>query len=209
LKGVVVLSSHAIQGAVIALAGRRIDPEPAEQPRFPFDCVVSVREAIAQRLRSERAHALVCSAACGADLLALEAAGELGIRTRIVLPFRADWFRRSSVVDRPRPEFWGSLFDRVSSRARETDDLVELNCAEDDNRAYSAANRAIIDEAMGLADGAHQRSTPISRVGMVVWEGAARGSGDATQEFADLARAAGFRIEEVRSLGHDVPRSPP
>ena len=108
---------HAIEGVVIAFAGRRIDPEPSGQPRFPFRRADAVRGAIAKRLGSAGARALVCSAACGADLLALDAAGELGIRARIVLPFRADRFRETSVLDRPNREFWGSLFDRVTAAA--------------------------------------------------------------------------------------------
>ena len=44
---------------------------------------------------------LVCSAACGADLIALQAAGRVSLRRRIVLPFEPSRFRDSSVVDRP------------------------------------------------------------------------------------------------------------
>ena len=39
---------------VIALAGRRIDAEPADEPRFPFARVGAVREAIAAKLKSEQ-----------------------------------------------------------------------------------------------------------------------------------------------------------
>jgi hypothetical protein len=43
----------------------------------------------------ERAVALVCSAACGADLVALEEAERLGIRRRIILPLAPSSFGRS------------------------------------------------------------------------------------------------------------------
>jgi hypothetical protein len=41
-------------------------------------------------LVAERADALACSAACGADLIALEEAERLGIRRCLVLPFSPD-----------------------------------------------------------------------------------------------------------------------
>ena len=80
-----VISSSA--GTVVALAGRRIDAEPTDEPKFPFERVGAVRDAITAKLMSEQARALVCSAACGADLLALDAAEELELRTRVILPF--------------------------------------------------------------------------------------------------------------------------
>src|SRR6266540_4628367 len=133
-------------GAVVALGGRRIDPERTLTPRFPFDQVDRVGMEIADQLRRSHAVALVCSAACGADLIALETAQEMGLRTRIILPFSAARFRETSVVDRPRPEYWGNMFDRVASVARAHGDLVELDIAEGDD-AYSAASAVVIDEA--------------------------------------------------------------
>src|SRR5262245_16622106 len=126
------MSSTLYSGAVVALAGRRIDPEPTQTPRFPFDQVDRVRIAIPDQLRDRHAAALVCSAACGADLIAVDTAQKMGLRTRIILPFSAARFRETSVVDRPRPGFWGGIFDRVVSVARTHGDLVELNITEGD-----------------------------------------------------------------------------
>src|SRR5215472_15166710 len=144
------LSSTQHGGAVVALGGRRIDAEPTSTPRFPFDQVGRVGREIAEQLRRSHAVALVCSAACGADLIALETAQKMGLRTRIILPFSAARFRKTSVVDRPRPEFWGAMFDRAATVARTHGDLVELDIAEI-NDAYSAANAVVIDEAWKLA----------------------------------------------------------
>ena len=71
-----------ITAAVIALAGRRIDAADAAMPRFPLDKIPVVRELLAELLVQEHAVALVCSAACGADLIALEEAERLGLRRR-------------------------------------------------------------------------------------------------------------------------------
>ena len=69
--------------------------------------VPAVREAIVKRLNELSAIGVVSSAACGGDLLALEAASSARIPTRIVLPFAADKFRKTSVIDRPDPAYWG------------------------------------------------------------------------------------------------------
>jgi hypothetical protein len=139
---------------VIALAGRRIDAPGADPPRFPFGSLPSVRQRLADLLVEERATALICSAACGADLVALEAAEGLGIRRRIVLPFAPERFRTTSVTDRPGDS--GPVYDRLIGAAETAGDLVVLHGDNGDDSAYAAANRAIIREAqrLALAEGA-------------------------------------------------------
>jgi hypothetical protein len=202
------VSSTHHSGAVVALGGRRIDLEPTLTPRFPFDQVDRVGMQIADRLRRIHAVALVCSAACGADLIALKTAQEMGLRTRIILPFSAVRFRKTSVVDRPRPEFWGNIFHRVASVARAHGDLVELDLAEGDD-AYSAANAIVIDEARKLAganDHGGSRGS-LSLIALVVWEGASRGADDNTNKFVKLAQHSGFRIEQVLTLNGATDRA--
>ena len=192
------LSSTQHGGAVVALGGRRIDAEPTSTARFPFDQVDRVGMEIADRLRRTRAVALVCSAACGADLIALETAQQMGLPTRIVLPFSATRFRETSVVDRPHPEFWGSMFDRATSAARAHGNLIELDAVEADD-AYSMANGVIIREARKLA-GVKNQERSLRLIALVVWEGASRGPDDNTNKFVQLAQESGFRIEQVLTL---------
>jgi len=192
------LSSTQHGGAVVALGGRRIDAEPTSTARFPFDQVDRVGMEIADRLRRTRAVALVCSAACGADLIALETAQQMGLPTRIVLPFSATRFRETSVVDRPHPEFWGSMFDRATSAARAHGDLIELDAVEADD-AYSMANGVIIREARKLA-GVKNQERSLRLIALVVWEGASRGPDDNTNKFVQLAQESGFRVEQVLTL---------
>src|SRR4051794_17846073 len=108
--------------AVIALAGRRIDAEDADSPRFPARNIPAVRNRLAELLVREKALALVSSAACGSDLIGLEEAERIEIRRRIVLPFSQGKFRATSVVDRPGD--WGSSFDRLVAQAEQQGDLV-------------------------------------------------------------------------------------
>ena len=139
---------------------------------------------------------LVTSGACGSDLTALAAAQAIGIKSRIILPFWSDHFRQTSVVDRPHAEYWGALFDRVTDYAKSRDDLVVLDLQESTQSIYSHVNRAILRETNLLAsqDAARRRLAVIS------WDGAPRGKEDYTKEFADLAIAGEFILEEVSTL---------
>ena len=64
-------ANQASGGTVVALAGRRIDAPGADPPRFPPERVPAVRQRLVDMLAAEQAAVLVCSAACGADLVAL------------------------------------------------------------------------------------------------------------------------------------------
>lgn len=181
--------------AVIALAGRRVDGPETKSARFPLSNVPIVRERLAALLAAEHAEALVCSAACGADLIALAEAERLGLRRRIVLPFPVKRFRETSVTDRPGE--WGPLYDRLIAEAQSAGDLVVLPATGgDDDAAYAAANQTIIHEAKGLAR-ATSDGKPYRLVAVIVWEGSAREGTDASGGLLALAKQAGFEERSV------------
>jgi hypothetical protein len=153
-------------------------------------------------LEDRQATALVCSAACGADLVALDAAGALGLRRRVVLPFGRERFRETSVVDRPGE--WGPLYDRVIETVTRAGDLIVLAGAGEGGAAYAAANEQILEEALRLAGvGGPARDCkaapvpPEKALAVIVWEGQSRGNDDATQQFATSARRRGLAVEQV------------
>jgi hypothetical protein len=82
---------------VIALAGRRPDPPDATTSAFALRDVPMVVAELRALIRQLDPIAIVSSAACGADLLAQQIAGELRIRRRVVLPFETERFRETSV----------------------------------------------------------------------------------------------------------------
>jgi hypothetical protein len=187
------MSRPPVAGEVVALSGRRPDAPGAAPPRFPPANAERVGERIRELLRASGAGTLVASAACGADLLGLAAAGELGLRRVVVLPFEAERFRRTSVTDRPGD--WGPLFDAVVAEVRARGDLVVLEVDGDDHDAYAAAVEAILDQAAERAGG---RSADVRAV--VVWDGAPRGSDDFTAAFAASAGARGMAVQHVSTL---------
>jgi hypothetical protein len=178
---------------VIALAGRRVDALGAKPSRFPPENVDSVRDRILRLFEARNATALVCSGACGADLLALEAAERLQMRRRVILPFSRDTFRRTSVVDRPGD--WGTSYDRALDKVEDENDLVVLGRAEQDSEAYVATNYAILDEAVSLA-----RKLDLKVVAVVVWDRQSRGPDDITEQFLNEAARRDIEALPVPTL---------
>lgn len=170
-----------------ALAGRRIDELDAKIVRFPIGCIEAVRSAIVDTLQRAEIELLVCSAACGADLLALDAASSIGIRCRIVLPYNLSDFRATSVVDRPGD--WGGMYDRAL-RTVSKEDLLVLNGVVGESNSFRLANQVIISEALELA-------APRQALAIVVWEGQPRHCDDLTAEFRQLAHAAGMNERTI------------
>src|SRR5271168_3121652 len=66
-------------GTVLAVSGRRIDPEGADQPGFPAANEALVALRIRNMMLSTSAKVVVCSGACGTDILALEVAAQLDL----------------------------------------------------------------------------------------------------------------------------------
>lgn len=177
----------------MALAGRRIDATDATPPRFPSVAIAAVEARLAGMFREECAAVLVCSAACGADILALEVAVSLGLQTRLVLPFAAAVFRSSSVIDRGNA--WGPRFDRVLEIALQRQDVVTLNQCTEPADAYEAANVAILAQASELAEAMRAR-----KLAVTVWDGVPRASRDGTAAFATVARRLGWQLRELSTL---------
>jgi hypothetical protein len=182
-------------GMIIALAGRRVDAVGAKQSRFSPEPenIERVRRRLRAMLISMRSIALVSSAACGADLLALEEAGLLGLRRKVVLPFSQEKFRLTSVIDRPGN--WGSLYDKAIEEIEAKGDLIVLECGLE-GAAYVKTNHTIIEKAIALGN---DLEYPVSAVR--VWEGKSRGAEDLTDEFGLYAKKRGIPlIEDVPTL---------
>ena len=191
---------------IVALAGRRIDSAEAKEPRFPVSNIETVRTRVRAVLQEKGATALVSSAACGADLIALSEAGQLGLRRRVILPFERARFRETSVTDRPGD--WGTLYDEVLDAVTAAGDLVILQQPDQQpgqqppaaSEAYAAANSAILDEAAALAAETHQ---PLAAV--LIWDGLSRGDRDLTEAFGAEARKRGLAVTEIRTAAAGLP----
>lgn len=180
---------------IVALAGRRVDPKERFPPRFSSTTgsVETVRQQIHDSLLSLQTSVLICSAACGSDLLALVEAGKLGIRRRVILPFNRHMFRAASVIDRPGN--WGQLYDTVIDEVLANGDLVTAHNASSKHASYLAVNHMIVDEAISLSGVLEQTVIAIR-----IWEGHSRGRGDLTEEFGEYAQSMGIRVFDILTV---------
>ena len=84
--------------------------------------VETVATKIRQVLMNQKPVAIVSAAACGADLLLLDVAGEMHVPRYVLLPSEPEEFRVSSVADRP------GNWDELYSKALRTSKVQVLNC---------------------------------------------------------------------------------
>lgn len=178
---------------VVALAGRRVDAPGEETARFPRKNIARVRARIFNWLAGQNVNTLVCSAACGADLLALGAAEELGIRRCIVLPFPREQFRAISVIDRGVK--WGAHFDAILDKVEAQGEVIVLGYTPENETAYIETNHVILELAISTGSKLGQ---PVKVA--VVWDGASRGDDDVTKAFQHEAQERGLTVEEISTL---------
>ena len=103
---------------VVVFAGHLIDRPGRRTPRFPPQLEPAVRNAIRSRLKKLGAGFGYSSAACGSDILFLEALIENGLEAHVVLPYDKKSFAKDSVTFLPRSK-WGVRFEQVLARASE------------------------------------------------------------------------------------------
>jgi hypothetical protein len=175
---------------IVALAGRRIDAPNAAIARFPLSSVAVVRDRISSALRKAEARVLVCAAACGADLMALSVAEELGLRRRIVLPSDVSAFRANSVADRPGE--WTGIYDRMIAAARSSGDLELLDLRSTGGAAYLETNAAILNRALALA---HESGQEVRA--FAVWDGPLTGHTDYTRDFVKTAQRLSIPVSAI------------
>ena len=87
---------------VVVFAGHMIDQPGRPKPRFPNYLAPQVYQQIADALARLDARIGVASAACGSDILFLEAMLKREGEINVILPHHKEEFIKSSVVRRPR-----------------------------------------------------------------------------------------------------------
>jgi hypothetical protein len=175
--------SSNTRGPVVVAAGRRVDAPDAATPRFPAQNVERVRDQVREYLRQQRPSAIVCSAACGADLILLQAAQDLP--RYVLLPSSPEEFRESSVTDRPGN--WGAIYDEVLQGAQ-----VEILQLPSGQEGYLAINDRLLDKAQALAS---DLGTSVAT--LVIWNQESRGDDDVTEHFLREAGQRNFPIREI------------
>ena len=178
----------SVKGPVVVAAGRRVDAPDAQTARFPAANVDAVRQKIRDFFAREKASALVCSGACGADLLALQVAGQRHVKRYMVLGAEPAEFRKSSVTDRPGN--WGELFDQAMKASK-----VGVLKVPDGQEGYLETNLKLLDRAQEVAK---QSDTAV--VALVIWDERSRGADDVTDHFLQQAKLRKIPVTQISTL---------
>jgi hypothetical protein len=174
---------------VLVFTGHMIDREGRDSPRFPAGLESVVRPVVRDSIAAMRPLAAYGSAACGADILCLEAVRELGGEIHVVLPFPPAEFRRAS-VDVAAGD-WGERFDRLIERA----DSVTVTS---DHRASGSV--APFEYANLVLTGLGRLRAQVldTRLrGLAVWDRGSGGERGGSTSVVSVWTARGIAIEHV------------
>lgn len=171
---------------VIVFAGHMIDRPDRALPRFPPELEAAVAKKIRDKIAKLKPGFGFASAACGSDLLFLEAMLDVGAEVTVALPYETDQFIRDSVDFVPNSD-WHVRFERVIERAARVI-MVSTQKLEIGGISYEFCNQMLL----GLgAIRARQVDTVV--VPLAVWDGK---SGDGPGGAASV-------IESWRMLGYE------
>ncbi|HUR10475.1 MAG TPA: hypothetical protein VM012_03860 [Flavitalea sp.] len=189
---------------IIALAGRRIDPAGQETARFPSKFSGTVKRMLSDIFLSLHASTLICSAADGTDILALEVADELKMELKVILPFHKNKFLQTSVMKE-----WHDRFEIIVSKVESANQLVITHYEETDPDVYKKINTDILTSAIECFE--YKKKNGLVRVesslrdgitAVVAWEGKRKWENDITYHFMCEAKLMDIPILEVNTLGN-------
>jgi class 3 adenylate cyclase/tetratricopeptide (TPR) repeat protein len=174
---------------VVMFAGHMIDRPGRSSPRFPAELEQAVADAIGRRLDEIGECIGYTSAACGADILFLEALFERGREAHIVLPFDREKFREVSVE--LAPGSWGERFERALQQATEVITASEQKMS-GSGMPFDYANRLLHGLASMRAEQLHS-----DLVGLAVWDGKPGDGLGGTTTVVEQWHRAGRRVELI------------
>jgi class 3 adenylate cyclase len=181
---------------IVAFAGHMLDAPGRRDPRFPESAAAAVKRGIEQVLQSLGASIGYSSAACGSDVLFLEALQARGGETNVVLPFtRADFFAGS--VD-----FAGRGWVRRAERALAKCVRVEQATSgkhNADDLLFSYANSLIMGRAV-----LRSRFLETEPHLLAVWDGRDRRARGGTAESIRAWKGSGLPLTVIRSSTGEV-----
>ena len=176
--------------AVAMYTGHMIDRPDRALPRFPASLENWVRDAAREQVRRLRPVAAYGSAACGADLIYLEALRESGVETHIVLPFGAEDFRQTSVDGMGGDG--GARFERALAASASVT-IVSDHRAQGSDAPYEYANLILTGRARLRA-----QALDTTVVGLAIWDGRETGGVGGAASLVRIWREQHFAVDELK-----------
>lgn len=149
---------------LVAFSGHMLDSDARHAPRFPAGRERSIRSAIDKRLNAISAGIGFASAACGSDIIFLEAMLDRGAKIHVVLPWPKEQFIQTS-VSIAKSGNWVERFEEVLRRAASVRVLGQLHVP-GSAIGFDYCNLVMV----GLAR-LYARSLDLELVPMAVWDG--------------------------------------
>jgi class 3 adenylate cyclase/tetratricopeptide (TPR) repeat protein len=191
---------HALRlPKVVAFAGHIIDLPDRAVPRFPASLEGAAAAAIRDRLARLDAGFGFSAAACGGDILFLEAMRAREGETSIILPYNQDQFERDSVDIIPGAD-WAERYRRELAAARDIVLAAEARMATGE---MSFEYAVLLIE--GLA-GVRADELDAELVRVVLWDGHRVGGRGGTWATVDRWRRDNQHVEiiDLAALAHDA-----
>ena len=185
-------SNEAPRGVVAVFCGHMIDREGRALPRFPQTLAVSVSERIKTWLRVNPVRLAFSGAACGSDILFLEAALEGGVEIHLLLPFAVEDFIRTSVA--PGGSEWVGRFQGILSSAK-TITIVNDEVADVEGSVFDFANRMVAAKGVLKADAL---GMPVR--GLTVWNGLRGDGGGGTADAVSCWLKARIPVDVIHPM---------
>src|ERR1700758_555388 len=177
-----------VQDGVI-FSGHMVDAPGRNVPRFPAKFADAVAEQIRQTLESVDARIGISSAACGSDLLFIDAMLAREADIQVVLPWRREEFKQTSVL--AGGQEWEQRFDRALEDATSVTYLSQQG-APSGNLGYVYCNDCMNGMALFRSEKLGSDVRP-----MAVW-GGRRGDGlGGTSSFVDFWTTKGRAVEVI------------
>jgi class 3 adenylate cyclase len=175
---------------ILMYTGHMIDSPGRADRRFPIALAAAAAATLRERFAGLAPMAVYGSAACGADILCLEAMRERGGETHVVLPFPPAEFHRVSVDFAPGG--WSERFERVLAAA-DSLTITSEHRARGSSATFEYANLVLTGMARLRAAG-----LKTALRGVAIWdEKPASGAGGAAS-LVDIWRGQGIALELIR-----------
>jgi class 3 adenylate cyclase/tetratricopeptide (TPR) repeat protein len=175
---------------VIIFSGHMIDSSSRLRPRFPPNLVPAVAEKIKEQLHQCDAQIGISSAACGSDLLFIEAMLERGAEIHVVLPWRKEEFLRTSVAINDDAD-WTQKFDQLLNEVTSVTYLSQQS-APSGNLGYVYCSDCMNGMALYRAETIGSDVTPVA-----VWDGKKGDGLGGTASFVHFWRSRHHPVEVI------------
>lgn len=180
---------------IVAFAGRRIDEIDAINPRFPIKNIDKVKEKITKYFIRNKLTFLVSAAAYGSDIIALEVALDLKVEIQVILPFKPEFFKIRSVIDRDTT--WGPRFDKIINTLMSSNHLVYSDTEYEDDNSFKKCNTEILNFALSKFEINKKFSEYEELRALIAWDGKKKITTDITFNFIEQARMRKIKIDFI------------